>query len=88
MKDKLKRIFTSGFAVYLFQLVVILAIFDWLIIPGVNAQNSVLNAVSVVGALVLMVYAGYVFDSLLNSTIDKYNEETIEVENEQKDSNI
>ena len=87
MKDKLKKIFTSGFAVYLFQLVVILGIFDWLIIPGVNAQNSVLNAVSVVGALVLMVYAGYVFDSLLNGTIDKYANSDVEPKNE-KDSNI
>jgi hypothetical protein len=87
MKDRIKKMFTSGLVIYLFQLVLILAIFDLAIIPGINEQNSLINALSVVSALVLMVYAGYVFDSLLNSTIDKFNEGD-EVKNEEKDSNI
>lgn len=87
MKDIIKKMFTSGLIVYLFQLVLILAIFDLAIIPGINAESSPINALSVTSALVLMVYAGYLFDYLLNGVIDTFSEGD-EVKNEQKDSNI
>lgn len=87
MKDIIKKMFTSGLIVYLFQLVLILAIFDLAIIPGINAESSPINALSVVSALVLMVYAGYLFDYLLNNVIDTFSEGD-EVKNEEKDSNI
>jgi len=74
MKQKIKSIFTREFVLRLFQLLLIVAVFKLAIMPGFNARNSALNAIAVVATLVVLVFAGYVLDEILDKTIDRFSE--------------
>ena len=64
--NKIKSLFVNKLFKNIAVLVIIAVAFDMIILPGLNARDSLMNAISVVLLLIAIIPAGLAMDNLLD----------------------
>lgn len=66
MNDRIKSIVNNKLTKNIFIILLIVVAFIYFILPGLNARDNVLNAISVVMLLIALIPAGLALDNLID----------------------